>query len=202
MPYYLFLLSRFFFLNAELVSIAHNSKCKNSNPLYFHVKDDIVCCRSLEPCISAEDLLQRFLRILRWSSNPMLSGMCSRQLELHGASWCCRLVLPLRKLEVPQVATWKATPFLLFRSGCQLPFVSCASVTGTSEVWGDHDFTCSPFPLLALWVRAAFGISPCLFWLQDLGRVFLFFPVCFPVVLLDSVSRLSLGWRQVTRERN
>jgi len=57
----------FFFPSAELVSIAHNSKCKNqpSLNLYFRVRDGIACYRSLEPLISAEDLLQPFLRTLQ-----------------------------------------------------------------------------------------------------------------------------------------
>lgn len=183
--------------------LLHNSKCKNQSflSLCFHVIDDIACYRSLEPWISAEDLLQQFLKTLWWSSNPFVFGLVPQAAgAARGGSVLVSCITFGNACSISQVRTWKATPFLSFRSGCQMLFVSCSSISGTAEVWGDHDFTCNlaggsqgSFPLLAVWVWSAFSMCPICSASRILGKYFCFFHICFPVVLLNSVN-IALLW--------
>lgn len=135
-----------------------------------------------------------------WSSNPLVSSLVQQAAgAARGGSVLVSCITFRKAYGTSQVATWKVTPFLSFRSGCQMLFVSCSCVTGTAEVWGDHDLQSSrrvPGVLSSPWSLGAgclFYVSLCLFCLQDLGKVFLFFPISFLVVLLDSVS-VALLW--------
>lgn len=109
-----------------------------------------------------------------------------------------------------QVTAWKVIPFLYFRSGCQMLFVSCSSVSQTAEVWGDHDFTCNlagesqgSFPLLAVWVQSACSLCPYVCSASRiLGKYFCSFPSVSQLCSWTLCMNSSLGWRQDAGERN